>query len=86
MNVGEELTKLGEGLQQQRDELMVQLNLAKLEVREEWDKVENELGQWKLKADSALGEAKHASEEILAGLSLLADEIKASYERIKSRL
>lgn len=86
MNLSEELTKLGEGLQQQRDELMVQLNLAKLEAKHEWDKVEEQLGQWELKAHSALGEAKHTSEEILAGLSLLADEIKASYERIKSRL
>lgn len=86
MNVSEELVKLGEGLQQQRDELVVQMNLAKLEIREEWDKVEEQLGQWQVKADSVLKEAKSTSEEVLAGLTLLADEINAAFQRIKSRI
>jgi hypothetical protein len=86
MNLSEEISKLGEGLQQQRDELVIQLNLAKLEVKEEWNKIEEQLGQWQVKADGALKEAKVASEDIFAGLDLLADEIKAAYQRIRDRL
>ncbi|MFO1419311.1 MAG: hypothetical protein U1E83_11685 [Methylotetracoccus sp.] len=86
MNVSEEIAKVGEGLRQQRDELVVQLNLAKLEVKQEWDKVEHQLEQWQVKADAALIEAKTASDDIVAGLGLLADEIKAAYERIRDRL
>lgn len=86
MNLSEEISKLGEGLQQQRDELVIQLNLAKLEVKEEWNKVEEQLGQWQGKADAALQEAKVASEDIFAGLELLANEIKAAYLRIRDRL
>lgn len=86
MNVNEELSKLGDGLRQQRDELVVQLNLAKLEVKQEWDKLEHLFEQWQVKADAALIEAKTASDDIVAGLDLLADEIKAAYRRIRDRL
>lgn len=86
MNVSEELSKLGEGLRQQRDELVLQVNLAKLEVKQEWDKAEHQLEQWQVKADAALNEAKTASDDIVAGLDLLADEIKGAYRRIRDRL
>lgn len=86
MNFSEELYKLREGLQQQRDELVVQLNLAKLEVHEEWNKVEEQLGQWQGKANAAFSEATVAADEIFAGLELLADEIRVAYQRIRDRL
>lgn len=86
MNVNEELTKFGEGLLQQRDELLVQLNLAKLEIKDEWEKAEAQLEQWQLKAKSAADEATDASKDVVAGLMLLGDQIKAAYERIKTRL
>lgn len=86
MNLSKEISKLGEGLQQQRDELVIQLNLAKLEVKEEWNKVEEQLDQWQGKADAAMKEAKVASEDIFAGLDLLANEIKDAFQRIRDRL
>lgn len=86
MDFNEEISKLRDGLVQQRDEMLVQLNLAKLEAREEWEKVEQQMEQWQSKAKSVLEESKEASEDILAGLSVLGDEIKAAYERIRSRL
>ena len=86
MDINDEIAKLRDGLLQQRDELLVQLNLAKLEARDEWDAVEAKLEEWQSKSKGAVDEAKEASEDIFAGLSLLGDEIKAAYERIKSRL
>jgi hypothetical protein len=86
MDINDEIAKLRDGLLQQRDELLVQLNLAKLETKDEWDAVESKLEQWQLNAKGALEEAKDASEDIQASLGLLGDEIKAAYERIKSRL
>lgn len=86
MDINDELAKLREGLLQQRDELLVQLNLAKLDARDEWDAAEAKFEQWQLRAKGALDEAKEASEDVLASLNLLGDEIKSAYERIKSRL
>lgn len=86
MDINDEIAKLRDGLLQQRDELLVQLNLAKLDARDELESVEGKLEQWQLKAQSALDEAKLASEDILASLNLLGDEIKSAYERIRSRL
>lgn len=86
MDINDEIAKLRDGLLQQRDELLVQLNLAKLDARDELESVEGKLEQWQLKAQSALDEAKLASEDILASLNLLGDEIKTAYERIRSRL
>ena len=86
MDINDEIAKLRDGLLQQRDELLVQLNLAKLESKDEWEAIESKLEQWQLNAKGALEEAKDASEDIHASLSLLGDEIKAAYDRIKSRL
>jgi ribosome-associated translation inhibitor RaiA len=86
MDITDEIAKLRDGLTQQRDELLVQLNLAKLEAKDEWESVEAQLELWQLKAQSALDEAKDSSEDVVASLSLLGDEIKTAYERIKSRL
>ncbi|WP_139557209.1 hypothetical protein [Methylotetracoccus oryzae] len=86
MDINDEIAKLRDGLLQQRDELLVQLNLAKLETKDEWEAIESKLEQWQLHAKGALEEAKDASEDIHASLSLLGDEIKAAYERIKNRL
>jgi multidrug resistance efflux pump len=93
MNVQEELEKFRTGLLQQRDELLVQLNLAKLEAREEWEKAEAKLEELKAKLeelkaklDSATEEAKEASEDVWSTAKLLGEEIKAAYDRIKSHL
>ncbi|MBM4201599.1 MAG: hypothetical protein FJ189_09970 [Gammaproteobacteria bacterium] len=86
MDINDEIAKLRDGLVQQRDELLVQLNLAKLDARDEWETVESKLEEWQLNAKGVLDEAKDSSEDIMASLSLLGDEIKAAYERIKSRL
>ncbi len=86
MSVQDQLTRLSEQLQQQRDELLVQAGLAKLEAKEEWEKTEQQLEHLKGKVQAALAEAKNASEDVLAGIQILGEEIKSAYDRIKSRL
>jgi ribosome-associated translation inhibitor RaiA len=86
MNVREELEKFRDGLLQQRDELRVQLNLAKREAKEEWDHTEAKLEEFKARLDSVALEAKEASGDVWDSVKLLGEEIKTAYERIKSRL
>ncbi|CAL1239243.1 hypothetical protein [Candidatus Methylocalor cossyra] len=86
MNLKEELETFRESLLQQRDALIVQLNLAKLEAREEWQQAESKLEQLKAKLDTAAREAKDASDDVWASAKVLGEEIKSAYERIKNRL
>lgn len=86
MTVQDQLNRLSEQLLQQRDELLVQAGLAKLEAKEEWEKAEAQLEHLRAKVEAALAEAKDASEDVLAGIQMLGEEIKSAYDRIKSRL
>ena len=86
MKIQEELEKLRDGLLQQRDELRVQLNLAKLEAREEWEKTEEKLEHFKAKLEEVSGEAIEATEDVWASVKMLGEEIERAYKRIKSRL
>ncbi|SMF93749.1 hypothetical protein SAMN02949497_1038 [Methylomagnum ishizawai] len=86
MNVQEELGKFRDGLLQQRDELAVQLNLAKLEAREEWERAEAKLEEFSAKLEGAAAEAKDASDDVWASAKMLGEELKSAYERIKSHL
>lgn len=86
MNVQREIERFRDGLLQQRDELIVQLNLAKLEAKEEWDKTEAKLEEFKARLEGAAQEAEEASGDVWASAKLLGEEIRGAYERIKGRL
>ena len=86
MSFQEELEKLKEGLLQQRDELRVKAGLAKLEAREEWEKVEEKVDHLLAKFEGLGEEATEVSEDALEKAKIVGEEIKAAYERIKARL
>ena len=71
-------------LQQKRDELRVQLNLASREMKDEWDELEKKLGELTEKAGEFAAEAniKETGEGVGRALSQLVDEIKLGYDRI----
>lgn len=86
MNIQEELEKFRDGLLQQRDELRVQMGLAKLEAKKEWDETEAKLEEFKNKLDGIGEVAKESSEDIWTSMKMLGEEIKTAYDRIKTRL
>jgi hypothetical protein len=86
MNMHEELQRTLEGLLQQRDELLLQLHLAKLEVREEWDRTEAKLEELKLRLDSAAREARDASDDVWSSVKTVGEEIRDAYDRISRSL
>ena len=81
-----DLDAMIDGLKQQRDSIMVQLHLAKAEVRDEWDELEQQWEHLRGKAKSVGDEAHDASRDVLEAAKLLAEEIKQGYERIRKRL
>ena len=82
----EDLKKMVDDLKQQRDEINLQLHLAKAEVRDEWDTLETKWEEVKGKMSAVNEVASQTKESVAAAAGLLADEIKEGYERIKKAL
>jgi hypothetical protein len=86
MSFHEELEKLKAGVIQQRDELKVKASLAKMEVRDEWEKVEEKVDHLMAKLETLGDAASDASGDVVQSAKHLGEEIKAAYERIKTQL
>jgi hypothetical protein len=82
----DDLKKRVNDLKQQRDEINLQLHLAKAEVRDEWDKLEPKWEEVKGKMATVSEVAGQTAESVTAAAGLIVDEIKAGYERIKKAL
>lgn len=84
--VPEQITKALEHLKQQRDELHVQLHLAKADAKDEWARLESRWDEIKPKLEAAREEVGKTTESVGAALGLAIDELKKGYERLRSRL
>ncbi len=73
-------------LKQERDELRVQAHLAKAELKEEWENIEERLKTLYAKRDELAGAASEVAEDVGSAASLLVDEIKAGFERLRKHL
>jgi hypothetical protein len=82
----DEIDSIIDSLKQQRDELRLQLQLGRNEVRSEWEEAERKLDKIIGKADAVRREMEVASEDVLAAIKLSAEEIKRGYNRIRKVL
>ena len=82
----EELKTLTETLQQQRDEINIQLHLAKEEIKEEWEALEKSWEQFLTKVGTISKEADEARKDITTAAKELGHQIKEGYARIKSQI
>jgi len=86
MDIKRELNKFAEGVEQLRDEVKVQLHLASLESKQEWDKAEKELDQFRLQLDQITKETKGNTEDMIKKAKIVGEELKSTYQRLKERL
>lgn len=82
----EKLEDLFEDLKQQRDELRVQMHLAKTEAKQEWDKLEDKWEDIRPKLDKIKDHTTDASKEAWSALELAGEAIKKGYQRIRRDL
>jgi biopolymer transport protein ExbB/TolQ len=69
-----------EPLAQTRDELRLQLQLGRMEAREEWHDIEK---QWQVARPKLEEALEHAIEELDHGLASALKEIRAGYHRLR---
>jgi hypothetical protein len=70
-----------------RDELKVQMHLAKAEFRDEWNqKLEPRFWELKTKLDRVEEASAETAVELRSAVKLLTEELKDGYERIRKSL
>jgi chromosome segregation ATPase len=85
-DVKEQMTKALEHIKQQRDELQVQLHLAKADAKDEWARLESQWEEIKPKLEATREEVGRTAESVGAALGMAIDELKKGYERLRSRV
>jgi len=86
MDIKSEIEKTRDALQQQRDEIRVQIHLAKLEAKEEWESTENQFHSLECKIKDISADASDASKNVIASAKQLLDDIQGAYHRIRRHL
>lgn len=81
-----DLENLSDKLKQQRDEILVQLNLAGKEAKEEWEHAETKWTELKHKAEEIKDDTKETTEELVSAAKVVAEELSGAYQRIIDRL
>ncbi|MBT4161995.1 MAG: hypothetical protein HOC70_14820 [Gammaproteobacteria bacterium] len=75
----DEFDKMIENLKTLRDEIRVQVHLAKAEVKDEWEELEPKFEQLEEKLSDAAEETREV-------VNVVAEELTSAYRRIKERL
>lgn len=86
MNLVKEFDKLTETLKQQRDEIEVQIHLAGMDAKQEWQKAEKNWGQFVDALGEITDDTKETSAELIHRTKVIGDELKEAYKRISERL
>ena len=73
-------------IEQLRDEMNLKAHLGKAEVKDELDRLEKEWNTFLAKYKPLADEVGETGEKTGIALGLVADELKAGYERIKKLL
>lgn len=82
----EELQRLIEQLQVERDQIRLRLHLAKSELRDDWAKAERQWEGFRQKSDRVLMELDQTGVEVKTTLKQLGEELKEGYRRIRRQL
>ena len=86
MSLQEELKKLSEKVKQYRDEARVQMHLAREDVKDEWEDLEQDCDRFRSKIDEVLHDAENASQEARQTASKLGEDLKTGYQNIRNKL
>lgn len=86
MDLLQELNKFSEGLEQLRDEVKVQLHLASLESKQEWEQAEKQRDHFLAKLNEITKETSGSKKGLIEKAEMIGEELKSTYQRIKDRL
>ena len=82
----EKFERLWQDLKTQRDELNLQMHLAKAELKDEWAELEDKYAVAQRKFDELKKDSGEIASDVKNTLNVLADEMGEAYQRVKVRL
>ena len=86
MQMKEEFNKLIEKLKMERDVASLKIHLASMDAKKEYEEAEKKWVEVKAKASQITDGAVETSEEFIAKVKVVGEELKETYSRISSRL
>ena len=86
MDMKEELNRLIEKLKMERDNASLKMHLASMDAKKEYEEAEKKWIEVKTKAGSIADDAIETSEEFIAKVKVVGEELKETYIRISRRL
>ncbi len=86
MDMKGEFNKLIEKLKSERDEVNLKIHLASMDAKKEYEEAEKKWVEVKAKASEIADDAVETSEEFIAKVKVVGEELKGTYKRISSRL
>lgn len=86
MSFKDDLKHLSEKIRQYRDEARVQMHLAKEDVKDEWDDLEEDWERFRGRLDDLLHDAENTSKEARQTIHKLGEDLRNGYQNIRNRL
>lgn len=86
MSLQDRLHEDVELLRQRRDELLVQIDLGKMEAADSWHEVEERWQQLEGKMRAIAADSKEAAGDVGEAASLLVDQIREGFAKVARRL
>ena len=80
------LDTLADELKRHRDEIRVRLHLAKADLKDEWERLEEKWRHFERKVKEVGREGRVTAGEVAAALRLAADELRKGYARIRQHV
>jgi len=85
MGLQEELKTLADRIKQYRDEARVQLHLARQDVKDEFEDLEQQWDKFKIRFDQVI-DASDASQEARQTAKKVGEELKTGYQNIRNKI
>ena len=85
-NIKAECSELLHKLEQERDELKLQMHLAKAEALDEWERMEKKWHHFQGKAAAMGDAAAESSKDVGAAVGILGEELKHGYQHIREAI
>jgi hypothetical protein len=85
-HIDQELHELLENLKTQRDDLRVRLHLAKVEAKDEWERLEHKWENLGNRMEAAKREVGRTTGDVAAALRLAAEELRKGYQQLRTLL
>lgn len=86
MEMKKEFNRLIEKLKTERDGVSLKMHLASMDAKQEYEEAEKKWVEVKAKAAEIADDAVESSEDFIAKVKVVGEELKETYRRISERL